>query len=382
MEEILSKNEIYGVTVLSGNRNFSGRIHPLAKGNFLASPPLVVIYALAGRIDIDLYNEPIGYDPNGEAVYLRDIWPSIEEINDALEKVVKPDIFVEKYASIMEGDDNWNKLKSIKSTTYEWDPRSTYIVRPPFFDNMPLDPPELDDLRGLRILVWAPDRTTTDHISPASRISPDSKAGEYLRESGVPIHLLNTFGSRRGNHEVMMRGTFDNPRFVNMLVGDKEGGWTIYWPENKIMHIYEASRRYKMDGIPLMVIGGKQYGVGSSRDWAAKGPYLLGVKAVLAESYERIHRSNLIGMGILPLEFMPGENANKLGLDGSEVYDIIGIKDGLYPGKILTVIARKKDGARVEFKVKARLDTPIEVEYYRHGGILQYVLRNLLRSDP
>ncbi|MEB3806092.1 MAG: aconitate hydratase AcnA [Desulfurococcales archaeon] len=375
IEEAIKKNDLWTATVLSGNRNFSGRIHPLARGNFLASPPLVIAYALAGRIDIDFYNEPIGYDPNGEPVYLKDIWPSAEEVRKAVEEALDPESYRQKYSNIWEGDEHWNKLPAHESVTYPWDPKSTYIKKPPFFEDMPLEPPEPKDITGARVLVWAPDRTTTDHISPAGRILPETKAGQYLLSLGVKPHELNTCGSRRGNHEVMMRCTFDNPRFRNKLVPDREGGWTIFWPTKEIVHVYDAAMKYKEMGIPLIVLAGRQYGTGSSRDWAAKGPALLGVKAVIAESYERIHRSNLVGMGILPLEFMPGENAEKLGLDGSEVYDILGISEGLYPGKILTVRARKEDGRVIEFKVKARLDTPIEVEYYKHGGILQYVLR-------
>ncbi|MCE4625243.1 MAG: aconitate hydratase AcnA [Desulfurococcales archaeon] len=380
IEKAIKENDLWTATVLSGNRNFSGRIHPLARGNFLASPPLVVAYALAGRIDIDFYNEPIAYDPNGNPVYLRDIWPSQEEVKKAIEKIMDPEVFKKKYADIWTGDEHWNSLPELDSPTYPWDPKSTYIKKPPFFEGMPLEPPEPQDIIGARVLVWAPDRTTTDHISPAGRILPGTKAAEYLEAHGVKPHEFNTCGSRRGNHEVMMRCTFDNPRFRNKLVPDKEGGWTIFWPTGEVMHVFDAAMKYKEMGIPVIVIGGKQYGAGSSRDWAAKGPALLGVKAVIAESFERIHRSNLVGMGILPLEFMPGENAEKLGLDGSEEYDIIGISEGLYPGKILTVRARKKDGRVIEFKVKARLDTPIEVEYYKHGGILQYVLRRIIRE--
>ncbi len=378
IENLIKEHDLWTASVLSGNRNFSGRIHPLVRGNFLASPPLVIAYALAGRIDIDFYNEPIGYDPNGNPVYLKDIWPSQKEVKEAVEKVLDPEAFKRKYSNIWEGDEYWNSLPELDSVTYPWDPKSTYIKKPPFFENMPLEPPEPKDIIGARVLVWAPDRTTTDHISPAGRILPESKAGQYLLSLGVKPHELNTCGSRRGNHEVMMRCTFDNPRFRNKLVPDREGGWTIFWPTGEVMHVYDAAMKYKEMGIPLIVLAGKQYGTGSSRDWAAKGPALLGVKAVIAESFERIHRSNLVGMGILPLEFMPGENAEKLGLDGSEEYDIIGISEGLYPGKILTVRAKKADGRVIEFKVKARLDTPIEVEYYKHGGILQYVLRKML----
>ena len=375
IEDLIKKYDLWTASVLSGNRNFLGRTHPLTRGNFLASPPLVVVYALAGRIDIDLYNEPVGYDPNGQPVYLKDIWPTAEEVRKAVEQALDPEAFKKKYSDIWKGDEHWNSLPEHKSVTYPWDPKSTYIRKPPFFEGMPLEPPEPKDIIGARVLVWAPDRTTTDHISPAGRILPESKAGQYLLSLGVKPHELNTCGSRRGNHEVMMRCTFDNPKFRNKLVPDREGGWTIFWPTKEVMHVFDAAMKYKEMGIPLIVLAGKQYGTGSSRDWAAKGPALLGVKAVIAESFERIHRSNLVGMGILPLEFMPGENAEKLGLDGSEVYDILGISEGLYPGKILTVRAKKEDGRVIEFKVKARLDTPIEVEYYKHGGILQYVLR-------
>ncbi len=381
VEEVLRNNDVYSVTVLSGNRNFSGRIHPLARGNFLASPPLVIAYALAGRIDIDLLNEPLGKDPNGNPVYLKDIWPKSEEVKKAVEEALDPKLFMEKYKNIFEGDEHWESLEVEESVTYPWDEKSTYIKKPPFFEGFKLEPEEPKDILRARVLVWAPDRTTTDHISPAGKINPESKAGKYLMEKGVSPHLLNTFGSRRGNHEVMMRGTFDNPRFRNKLVSEKEGAWTIFWPTKEVMHIYDASQKYKEMGIPTIIIGGKQYGMGSSRDWAAKGPYLLGVKAVIAEDYERIHRSNLVGMGILPLQFMPGENAEKLGLDGSEEYDIIGISEGLTPNKKLLVRARKEDGKVIEFNVIVRLDTPVEIEYYKHGGILQYVLRKIIREN-
>ena len=380
VEKAIREHGLYTTSVLSGNRNFSGRIHPLVQGNFLASPPLVVAYALAGRIDIDFESEPIGYDPNGQPVYLRDLWPSGEEVRRAVEEALDPELFKEKYKDIFEGDEYWDKLPVLESDTYPWDPKSTYIKKPPYFEGFKLDPEPPRDIRGARVLVMAPDRISTDHISPAGRISPDSLAGRYLIEQGVDPRDLNTCGSRRGNHEVMVRCTFDNPKFRNLLVPDREGGWTIYWPTGEVMHVYEAAMRYKQEGIPVIIIGGKNYGVGSSRDWAAKGPALLGVKAVIAESFERIHRSNLVGMGVLPLEFMPGENARTLGLDGSEEYDILGIEEGLYPGKVLNVRARKPDGRVVEFRVKARLDTPIEVEYYRHGGILQYVLRKMIKE--
>ncbi len=369
---------LYAVAVLSGNRNFSGRIHPLARANYLMSPMMVVVYALKGTMDWDPYNEPVGYDPNGNPVYLKDIWPSTKEIKELIRKYVRPELYRERYKDVFKGTEEWEKLEAPTGDLYKWDPKSTFIRRPPFFDDFTLEPPPLDDIRGARVLVLLGDRVTTDHISPAGSIPPDSPAGKYLLEHGVKPEEFGTYGARRGNHEVMMRGTFANPRIRNLLV-DREGGWTIYWPTGEVMTVYEAAMKYKQQGIPLIVIAGKQYGAGSSRDWAAKGPYLLGVKAVIAESFERIHRSNLVGMGILPLEFMPGENWKTLGLRGDEVYDIIGIREGLYPRKKLTVRATKPNGEVVEFKVIARLDNPVEIEYYRHGGILKYVLRQLIK---
>ncbi|AFZ70398.1 aconitate hydratase 1 [Caldisphaera lagunensis DSM 15908] len=380
IEDVLKKEGLYAAAVLSGNRNFSGRVHPLAAGAFLASPPLVVAYALAGRIDIDFNSEPIGYDPNGEPVYLKDIWPSSEELRKAVEVALDPKVYQEKYKDIFEGTDAWNKLEVKESDTFEWDEKSTYIKKPPFFEGLKELPEKINDIKNARVLVYAPDRTTTDHISPAGNINPNSKAGQYLISLGVKQSELNSCGSRRGNHEVMMRCTFDNPKFRNLLVKDKEGGYTIYWPTKEVMHIFDASTKYKQEKIPVIVLGRNQYGMGSSRDWAAKGPYLLGIKAVIAKNYERIHRSNLVGMGILPLEFMPNEGPDELGLDGSEIYDIIGIDENLTPHKILNVKARKENGKVIEFKVKARLDTPIEVEYYKHGGILHYVLRKLYKE--
>ncbi len=380
VSKAIQQYDLYAAAVLSGNRNFEGRIHPLSRGNYLASPILVVAYALAGRMDIDFEKEPIQYDPNGNPVYLRDIWPSQKEIKEYIEKSIKPEMFKEKYSNVFEGDERWKTLEAPSGTLFHWDPSSTYIRKPPFFENMPLEPPEPKDIRGARVLMLLGDKVTTDHISPAGAIPKDSPAGKYLIEHGVKPYEFNTYGSRRGNHEVMMRGTFANIRIRNLLVPDLEGGWTKHFPDGEVMTVYDAAMKYKEEGVPVIVIAGKQYGTGSSRDWAAKGPYLLGVKAVIAESFERIHRSNLVGMGILPLEFMPGENAKTLGLTGEEVYDIIGIKEGLEPGKILTVRATKPDGSVIEFKVKARLDTHIEVEYYKHGGILQYVLRKILKE--
>jgi aconitate hydratase len=376
--EAIERHDLITFSVLSGNRNFEGRIHPQVRGNFLASPMLVVAYAIAGRADINLLEEPLGLDRDGKPVYLRDVWPSMSEIREVIERSLTPELFKEKYANVFEGDERWRSLEAPSGDVFVWDPSSTYIREPPFFEGFSLEFEEPEDIIGARVLVLLGDRITTDHISPAGAILPGSPAGKYLMEKGVDPADFNTYGARRGNHEVMMRGTFANVRLKNLLVPGKEGWWTRHLPSGEVMTVYDAAMRYKAEGTPLLVLAGKQYGAGSSRDWAAKGVYLLGVRAVIAESFERIHRSNLIGMGVLPLQFRPGEGWKTLGLDGTEVFDIIGISEGLKPRKELTVRARKADGSTVEFKVIARLDTPIEVEYYRHGGILQYVLRKLL----
>ena len=376
--EAIEKYDLITFSVLSGNRNFEGRIHPQVRGNFLASPMLVVAYAIAGRADINLLEEPLGLDRDGKPVYLRDIWPSTSEIREVIERSLTPELFKEKYANVFEGDERWRSLEAPSGDVFVWDPSSTYIREPPFFEGFSLEFEEPKDIIGARVLVLLGDRITTDHISPAGAILPGSPAGKYLMEKGVDPADFNTYGARRGNHEVMMRGTFANVRLKNLLVPGREGWWTRHLPSGEVMTVYDAAMRYKAEGTPLLVLAGKQYGAGSSRDWAAKGVYLLGVRAVIAESFERIHRSNLVGMGVLPLQFRPGEGWKTLGLDGTEVFDIIGISEGLKPRKELTVRARKADGSTVEFKVIARLDTPIEVEYYRHGGILQYVLRKLL----
>ncbi len=373
-------NDLFTVAIISGNRNFEGRIHPLVKATYLASPMLVVAYALAGRIDLDLTKDPLGYDPNGNPVYLKDIWPSQKEIKDEIEKSINPKMFKEKYADIFKGDERWESLPVPEGELYSWDPNSTYIQEPPFFKGISREPSELKDIKGARVLVLLGDRITTDHISPAGSIPKDSPAGRYLIEKGVNPVDFNTYGARRGNHEVMIRGTFANIRLKNLLVPDVEGGWTVYMPTGERMTIYDAAMRYMKEGTPLIVIAGKQYGAGSSRDWAAKGTYLLGVKAVIAESFERIHRSNLIGMGVLPLQFKDGQNWKSLGLTGFEVYDIEGIAEGLKPKKELTVTARKSNGEVIRFNVIARLDSEIEIEYYKHGGIMPYVLRKMLRS--
>jgi aconitate hydratase len=376
--EAIERHDLITFSVLSGNRNFEGRIHPQVRGNFLASPMLVVAYAIAGRADINLLEEPLGLDRDGKPVYLRDIWPSMSEIREVIERSLTPELFKKRYANVFEGDERWRSLEAPSGDVFVWDLNSTYIREPPFFEGFSLEFEEPEDIIGARVLVLLGDRITTDHISPAGAILPGSPAGKYLMEKGVDPADFNTYGARRGNHEVMMRGTFANVRLKNLLVPGREGWWTRHLPSGEVMTVYDAAMRYKAEGTPLLVLAGKQYGAGSSRDWAAKGVYLLGVRAVIAESFERIHRSNLVGMGVLPLQFRPGEGWKTLGLDGTEVFDIIGISEGLKPRKELTVRARKADGSTVEFKVIARLDTPIEVEYYRHGGILQYVLRKLL----
>ncbi|MFS8572478.1 MAG: aconitate hydratase AcnA [Clostridia bacterium] len=376
----VDEGDLVVAAVLSGNRNFEGRINPLVKANFLASPPLVVAYALAGTVDIDFETEPLGYDPQGEPVYLRDIWPSQEEIRETIERSLDASLFEQQYAEIFQGDERWERLPVPEGDLYEWDPKSTYIQEPPFFKGMPKEPGSIQEIRGARILAVLGDNVTTDHISPAGAIAKDGPAGRYLREQGVEPVDFNTYGSRRGNHEVMMRGTFANIRIRNEMVPGVEGGYTIHFPSGEQLPIYDAAMRYKEEGVPLVVIAGKEYGTGSSRDWAAKGTYLLGVKAVIAESFERIHRSNLVGMGVLPLVFRPGENRKTLGLSGSERIDILGLSDQLVPNQEVTVRAVREDGSAVEFQAIVRLNSPVEVEYYRNGGILQTVLRKLLAS--
>lgn len=376
--EVLEKDLVVAA-VLSGNRNFEGRVNPLVKANYLASPMMVVAYALAGRIDIDLSAEPLGYDPNGEAVFLKDIWPTQGEIRSAAERL-SPGMYEACYSRALEGDMVWQDLTSPSGDLYAWDTASTYLQEPPFFADMPLEPPGATDIRGCRALAVVGDSVTTDHISPAGSIASDSSAAEYLRERGVKQADFNSYGSRRGNHEVMMRGAFANIRLRNALV-QREGGWTLHLPSGEEMPIYEAAMRYKREGTPLLVLAGKEYGTGSSRDWAAKGPYLLGVKAVLAESFERIHRSNLVGMGVLPLQFKPGESAQVLGLTGRETFDIVGVGVGLQPRQEIRVVARNNDGTAVEFDAVARLDSVVEIEYFANGGILQTVLRHMANED-
>jgi aconitate hydratase len=377
--DAISKEDLVVSAVLSGNRNFEARIHPQVKMNFLASPMLVVAYAIAGRTDIDLTNEPIGYDPNKEPVYLKDIWPTPAEIQDTILGALSADDYFKTYSTASLGDEQWQRLDAPTGENYVWDPASTYVQEAPFFANLPENPSEPADIKGAKVLLALGDSITTDHISPAGSFKEDSPAGKYLIEKGVTKKDFNSYGARRGNHEVMMRGTFANVRIKNKLA-TKEGGFTTYLPTGEEMSVYDASMKYQAAGTPLVVLGGKEYGNGSSRDWAAKGTFLLGVKAVIAESFERIHRSNLVGMGVLPLEFTNGQSYTSLGLDGTEEYSIEGISAGLKPRQILQVTATKKDGSKVTFEVFSRLDSKIEIEYYKHGGILQYVLRNFLKA--
>jgi len=370
--------QLVAVSVLSGNRNFEGRIQPLVRANYLASPPLVVAYALAGTMDIDLYHEPLGNDPQGRSVFLRDLWPSDNEIQQAMAAAVRSELFQRANANALEGDERWKSLDVPTGDLFAWDPASTYIKRPPFFEDLPPEPAPPRDVRGARVLALLGDSVTTDHISPAGSIPADGPAGKYLISLGVTKADFNSFGARRGNHEVMMRGTFGNIRLRNLLVPGAEGNWTLHFPDGERMPIFDAAMKYQGEGVPLIILAGKEYGSGSSRDWAAKGTVLLGVRAVIAESFERIHRSNLVGMGVLPLEFQPGENAASLGLTGQEVYQIDGVTD-LKPRKQLSVRAAG-DGAQKQFSARVRIDTPQELQYYLHGGILPYVLRNLLKS--
>ncbi len=379
ISEAIEENDLVVAAVLSGNRNFEGRINPDVRANYLASPPLVVAYALAGTVDIDLTSDPLGRDENGNLVYLRDIWPSQREVASELESALDPNLYKKQYADVYTGNERWNAVEIPSGNLYEWDPGSTYIQQPSFFKDLSPEPEELEDIRGAHVLVKVGDSVTTDHISPAGAIPSKSPAGQYLISEGVDPRNFNSYGSRRGNHEVMVRGTFANIRLRNQLRPGTEGGVTVHFPDGEETTVYEASMRYQEEGIPLLVLAGKEYGTGSSRDWAAKGTFLLGVKAVIAESFERIHRSNLIGMGVLPLQFMPGKSADSIGLTGEETYDIEGLAD-LAPGAELTVKATGEEGEK-EFRVKARVDSPVEVEYLKNGGILQTVLRQLLKES-
>ena len=378
ISKAVEENDLVVAAVLSGNRNFEGRINPDVRANYLASPPLVVAYALAGTVDIDLANDPIGHGEDGSPVYLKDIWPSQEEVAKEIEGALDPEIYRRQYANVYTGNEQWNAVDVPSGDLYEWDPDSTYIQEPSFFKDLSPEAGDLDDIEGARVLVKVGDSVTTDHISPAGAIPSKSPAGQYLISKGVDPRNFNSYGSRRGNHEVMVRGTFGNIRLRNQLVS-REGGYTVHFPDGEETTIYEASVKYGEEGVPLVVLAGKEYGTGSSRDWAAKGSYLLGVKAVIAESFERIHRSNLIGMGVIPLQFTGGESATTLGLTGHETYDVEGITD-LSPGAELTVRATSEGAQTKEFKARARVDSPVEVEYLRNGGILQSVLRQLLKE--
>ncbi len=385
ISEAIDRDDLVAVAVLSGNRNFEGRINPDVRANYLASPPLVVAYALAGTMEIDLQNEPLGTGNGGRPVYLKDIWPSQREIQDTILRSVRSEMFRSKYAEVFQGDERWNSLAVPQGDLYQWDETSTYVKNPPYFAGMGVEPAPVEPIVGARVLAVLGDSITTDHISPAGSIQPDSPAGRYLIERGVTVADFNSYGARRGHDEVMVRGTFANIRLRNRLAPGTEGGWTRHLPDGQTLTIFDASRRYQAEGVPLLVLAGKEYGSGSSRDWAAKGPRLLGIRGVIAESYERIHRSNLVGMGILPLQFRPGESVESLGLTGEEVYSIEGLAEALSSrsaaGRELSVTAARDGQPPIRFSVSVRIDTPQEIRYYEHGGILPYVLRQLLHAE-
>jgi aconitate hydratase len=389
ISDAIQRRRLVACSVLSGNRNFEGRINSDVRANYLMSPPLVVAFALAGRIDIDLLHEPLGQDRDGVPVYLRDIWPSSAEVEETLTSAIKSDMYRRSYAAVFQGDERWTSLEVPGGDRFEWSGTSTYVRRPPYFEGMSKESPNrVEEIRGARVIAVLGDSVTTDHISPAGSIKKDSPAGRYLIEQGVALGDFNSYGSRRGNHEVLVRGTFANTRIRNRLAPNTEGGVTTYLPTGEVLSIYDAAIRYQAEGIPLLVLAGKEYGSGSSRDWAAKGPALQGIRAVIAESYERIHRSNLVGMGILPLQFAPGESVDALGLTGQELFDLDGlsaaIATGFASGRAVRVRARRADGTTLDFSATIRIDTPQEVLYYLNGGILPYVLRQLLsgRQKP
>jgi aconitate hydratase len=378
ISEAVKTGDVVACSVLSGNRNFEGRVHPEVKMNFLASPPLVVAYALAGNLDVDITTEPLGLDVGGKPVYLSQVWPSAADVAAAVAASVDSSMFVKGYANVFAGDANWSGIKTPAGKIYAWDASSTYVKNPPYFDGMTMTPATVGDLHGARALAVLGDSVTTDHISPAGNISKSSPAAKYLLSQGVQAADFNSYGSRRGNHEIMMRGTFANIRLRNLLLPGTEGGVTLHIPSGEQLSIFDAAIRYKAAGVPLVILAGKEYGTGSSRDWAAKGTMLLGVKAVIAESFERIHRSNLIGMGVLPLQYRDGQNAQSLGLTGRETFSVVGLQRGA--AKIVTVIAVTDEGQRTEFEARLRIDTPKELDYYQHGGILHYVLRQLAQA--
>jgi aconitate hydratase len=378
IEQVVTNHDLIAASVLSGNRNFEARVHQSIKANFLMSPPLVVAFAIAGRVDIDLSQDSLGRDTDGKDVYLHEIWPSLEEINTLLSAAMDPETYRRLYRDFEAQNPLWNEIPTSTGNVYQWDPESTYIQEPPYFENFSNDVGEFQDVLGARPLAIFGDSVTTDHISPAGAIKPNSPAGLYLQSKGISIEDFNSYGSRRGNHEVMVRGTFANVRIKNLMVPGVEGGVTVHYPDGERMSIYDAAVKYQAEGVPLMVIAGQEYGTGSSRDWAAKGTRLLGVKAVIAQSFERIHRSNLVGMGVLPCQFKEGMNAASLGLDGTQTFDLIGLEDGVRPQKELTLVIHRASGKSEEVPVILRIDTPIEIDYYQHGGILPYVLRQLL----
>jgi aconitate hydratase len=374
----VTQEKLNVAAVLSGNRNFEGRVNPLVRSNYLASPPLVVAYALAGSVDIDLTHDPIGTDPDGKRVYLKDIWPTPQEVEEVVGKSARTEFFAKEYAEVFAGDETWNSIKIPTGSIYEWTNDSTYIKQPPYFETLADPATSVQDFTCLRALAVLGDSVTTDHISPAGSIAVNSPAGKYLIGLGVKPADFNSYGSRRGNHEVMVRGTFGNIRLKNLMIPGVEGSWTRHMPDGEQMFIYDAAMKYKAEGVSLVLIAGKEYGSGSSRDWAAKGTLLLGIKAVIAESFERIHRSNLIGMGVLPLQFLPGEGRESLGLTGEELYDLTGIPAAVASSSRVHVKAIHPSGKQIEFDTIARIDTPQEAEYYRNGGILPYVLRQLV----
>ena len=378
--EAVEDHELVAAAVLSGNRNFEGRVHPQVKANYLASPVLVVAYALAGHVDLNLQDDPIGTDPDGRDVYLRDIWPSQREIAETIAGALEPDMFREQYSGAFDGPDEWRSLSAPTGVQFKWDPGSTYIQRPAFLEDVPADPAPRESVVDARVLVMLGDSVTTDHISPAGSIPPSAPSGQFLIGGDVPRREFNSYGSRRGNHNVMVRGTFGNIRLRNLLTPDEEGDWTIHLPDGELMRVFDASERYADERTPLIVLAGKEYGTGSSRDWAAKGPMLLGVRAVIAESFERIHRANLVGMGVAPIQYAPGQGAASLELTGRETYTIDGLGADVEPGSTLTVTAVSDDGRRTEFEAVLRIDTAIEAEYYRHGGLLPYVLRQMIAA--
>jgi len=377
---VVTGNDLIAASVLSGNRNFEARVHQSIKANFLMSPPLVVAFALAGRVNIDMTKEPLGKDTAGKDVYLKDIWPSLQEIRTLIQNSFNAETFRKLYSNFTQQNPLWEQVPSSTGVLYEWDASSTYIQEPPFFEDFSLKTSPVRELRNARALAIFGDSVTTDHISPAGSIKSTSPAGVYLIKEGVPVQDFNSYGSRRGNDRVMVRGTFANVRIKNLMVPGVEGGVTTHQPDGIRTTIYDAAVKYKESGVPLIVLAGQEYGTGSSRDWAAKGTNLLGVRAVIAQSFERIHRSNLVGMGVLPLQFMEGTNAQTLQLDGSETYDLVGLSENLKPREEVVLRITRKNGQTVDVPLRSRIDTPIEVEYYKHGGILSYVLRQLIAS--